>query len=127
MILDLFTRDRHERATGLPSTIALAAAGPGRWVVADEDRRVALVSDAEQGTERSASTQRKIVAFAAAPDGSSIAVGSARGKIEVLAGGDWSTVLDGQMHAGRILALAFDGSGAVVSIAADGTVRRVQP
>ena len=125
-VIDLATRQHHRVATKIADVVGLAAAGSGRWAVAGESG-VELVDERLADASRQAAAKRKVVAFAAARDGSAVAVGSTRGKLQLLAGLDWKSVLDEQVHAKQVVDLAFDDDGAVISFGADGTARRVRP
>jgi hypothetical protein len=125
-VIDLATRQHHRVATKIADVVGLAAAGSGRWAVAGESG-VELVDERLPDASRRAAAKRRVVAFAAARDGSAVAVGSTRGKLQLLAGLDWKSVLDEQVHAKQVVDLAFDEDGAVVSFGADGTARRVRP
>ena len=126
-LLDVATRKPRDLRVGeVEEPVAVAATMSGGWAVAGGNHVVLFDENAPERAERLTVT-RKIVAFAAAPDGSAVATGSARGKVQVCGGRQWVTRFDQEVHDGSVLHLAVDEDGAVTSFGSDGTVRRFRP
>jgi hypothetical protein len=125
-LVDLATRtNRQLLLDGVTDATIVAPAGPGRWLLVAGTRLQLLDAD-HPDTRVRCTVARKAVAAAAAPDASLLAVGSARGKVEIRGGPQLDVRFDGQVHDDRVLALHIDAHG-VVSCGADGTIRRLRP
>jgi hypothetical protein len=125
-LIDLATRTHRQLLLdGITDATIVAPAGHGRWLLVAGTRLQLL--DVEHPEARVRCTvARKAVAAAAAPDASVLAVGSARGKVEIRGGPQLDVRFDGQLHDDRVLTLHIDTHG-VVSCGADGTIRRLRP
>jgi hypothetical protein len=125
-LVDLATRTHRELLLdGVADAAIIAPADHGRWLIAAGTRLQLLDANHPEARVR-CTVARKAVAAAAAPDAGVLAVGSARGKVEIRGGPRLDVRFDGQVHDDRVVALHIDAHG-VVSCGADGTIRRLRP